>query len=50
MLLPPDLRDWLPEDHLARLVLEVVEQLDLTAIEASFVRAAWAGRRSTRDC
>ena len=38
MLLPPDLRDWLPEDHLARLVLEVVEQLDLTAIEASFVR------------
>ena len=38
MLLPPDLRDWLPEDHLARLVLEVVEQLDLTAIEASFAR------------
>jgi transposase len=38
MLLPPDLWDWLPEDHLARLVLEVVEQLDLTAIEASFAR------------
>jgi transposase len=38
MLLPPDLRDWLPEDHLARLVLEVVEQLDLTVIEASFAR------------
>ena len=38
MLLPPDLQDWLPRDHLAWLVLEVVDQLDLTAIEAGFVR------------
>ena len=30
MLLPPDLRDWLPADHLAWLVLEVVGQLDLS--------------------
>lgn len=36
MLLPPDLQDWLPPDHLARLVLEVVEQLDLSAIEARY--------------
>jgi transposase len=28
-LLPPDVRDWLPEDHLARFVIQVVEQLDL---------------------
>jgi transposase len=28
-LLPPDLRDWLPADHLAWFVLEVVDQLDL---------------------
>jgi transposase len=28
-LLPPDLRDWLPADHLAWLVLDVVDQLDL---------------------
>ena len=28
-LLPPDLRDWLPTDHLAWFVLEVVDQLDL---------------------
>jgi transposase len=28
-LLPPDLRDWLPEDHLAWFVLDVVDQLDL---------------------
>jgi transposase len=34
-LLPPDLRDWLPHDHLAWFVLDVVDQLDL----APFYRA-----------
>jgi transposase len=34
-LLPPDLRDWLPKDHLAWFVLDVVDQLDL----APFYRA-----------
>jgi transposase len=28
-LLPPDLRDWLPSDHLAWFILDVVDQLDL---------------------
>jgi transposase len=28
-LLPPDLRDWLPADHLAWFVRDVVDQLDL---------------------
>jgi transposase len=28
-LLPPDLRDWLPADHLAWFVGDVVDQLDL---------------------
>jgi transposase len=28
-LLPPDLRDWVPQDHLAWFVLDVVDQLDL---------------------
>ena len=28
-LLPPDLRDWLPANHLAWFVLDVVDQLDL---------------------
>jgi hypothetical protein len=27
--LPPDLRDWLPEGHLAWFILDVVAQLDL---------------------
>jgi hypothetical protein len=28
-LLPPDVRDWLPADHLAWFVLDVTDQLDL---------------------
>jgi transposase len=28
-LLPPDLRDWLPDGHLAWFILDVVDQLDL---------------------
>ena len=36
LLLPPSLRDWLPEDHLAYFVCEVVEQLDLSAIESVY--------------
>ena len=34
-LLPPDLRDWLPEGHLAWFILDVVDQVDL----APFYRA-----------
>src|SRR6202047_2195303 len=36
LLLPPSLRDWLPEDHLAYFVSDVVEQLDLSAIESVY--------------
>src|SRR5712692_5594390 len=32
LLLPPDMRQWLPEGHLALFVLDVVSQLDLTEI------------------
>ncbi|WP_198401085.1 transposase, partial [Thiomicrospira microaerophila] len=35
-LLPPTLDEWLPDDHLARFVVEVVDQLDLTQIENSY--------------
>lgn len=31
-LLPPSLRDWLPDDHLAYFVSELVDELDLSAI------------------
>jgi transposase len=36
LLLPPSLRDWLPEDHLAYFVSDVVDQLDLTKIHEAY--------------
>ena len=36
MLMSPSLQDWLPAKHLARLVVETVESLDLRAIEDSY--------------
>lgn len=40
-LLSPSLQDWLPEDHLARFVVDVVSQLDLKPI-----KRVYAGRGS----
>ena len=36
LLLPPSLEDWLPEDHLARFVDELVDRLDLSGITARY--------------
>src|ERR1700756_5378969 len=36
LLLPASLRDWLPENHLAHFVSDVVDQLDLSAIESVY--------------
>jgi transposase len=42
-LLPPSLDDWLPEDHTARFIAEVVDNLlDLSAIYDSYVEATGA--------
>ena len=35
-LLPPSLQDWLPEGHLARFVVDIVERLDLKSLEHSY--------------
>ena len=35
-LFPPSMNDWLPEHHLARFVVEIVEQLDLKAMESVY--------------
>ena len=32
LLFPPSLRDWLPEGHLARFIVDVIEELDLGLI------------------
>jgi len=31
-LIPPSLQDWLPEDHLARFIADIGDELDLSAI------------------
>jgi transposase len=36
LLMPPSVRDWLPEDHLAFFVLDVVAELDLGAFYAAY--------------
>jgi transposase len=37
-LLPPSLREWLPEGHLAYFVSDIIDQLDLSAIEGHYER------------
>jgi transposase len=36
LLMPPSVADWLPEDHLAWFVLDVVGELDLSAFRAPY--------------
>ena len=36
LLLPASLREWLPDDHLSHFVSDVVDQLDLSAIESVY--------------
>jgi len=35
-LLPPSVDDWLPKDHLARFVVDIVDQLDLSALSRQY--------------
>ena len=35
-LLPPSIQDWLPQEHLARFIVEIVEQLDLSKIQSQY--------------
>ena len=42
-LLPPSLDDWLPERHLARFVVEVIDRLDLSAMVKSYRGSGSAG-------
>ena len=43
LLLPPSLREWLPEGHLAWFVIDAVEAIDLSAFYAAY-RADGHGR------
>ena len=42
-LLPPSLDEWLPERHLARFVVEVIDGLDLSAMVKSYRGSGSAG-------
>jgi transposase len=42
-LLPPSLQDWLPENHLARFIADVMNELDLCSIYASYERSDGRG-------
>jgi transposase len=41
LLLPPSLREWLPQDHFALFVLDAVEAMDLTAFLAACRHDGW---------
>ncbi len=43
-LLPPSMRDWLPEGDLAYFLIDVVEELDLSEIHVYYERDAETGR------
>jgi transposase len=42
-LMPPSLREWVPEDHLVWTILEAVEEMDLSGFCADY-RADGRGR------
>ena len=44
-LLPPSLREWLPEDHLVWFILDVVSQLDVSPIERAIQSKDARGQR-----
>jgi transposase/IS5 family transposase len=39
-IFPPTIEDWLPEDHLARFVVEIVSQLNLSSIRETYSELA----------
>jgi hypothetical protein len=41
LLMPTDLREWLPEDHLAWFVLDAVEELDLEPFFSAYRGDGW---------
>lgn len=41
LLLPPSLREWLPEDHLAWFVLDAVDEIDLSAFYGAYREDGW---------
>ena len=49
-LLPPSLRDWLPEGDLAWFVLDAVGQMDLRAFYERYRADGWGGKSFSGLC
>ena len=47
-LMPPDVREWLPERHLAWFVIDAVGEMDLESFYAAYRSMGAAGRPMTR--
>jgi hypothetical protein len=47
-LMPPSVRDWVPEGHLVWTVLDAVGELDLSAFMPPIAPMVMAGRRMSR--
>jgi hypothetical protein len=47
LLLPPSLREWLPQDHLAWFVLDAVAAMDLVAFFDRYRQDGWVAPRTT---
>jgi transposase len=41
LLLPPDVREWLPDDHLALFVIDAVDEMDLSSFYGRYRRDGW---------
>jgi transposase len=50
LLLPPSLRDWLPEDHLAFFLSDLVDELDLSAILNTYESGDGRGQPPVHPC
>ncbi len=35
-LLPPSIEDWLPQNHLARFIVDIIDQLDISSIDKQY--------------
>jgi hypothetical protein len=50
LLLPPDLREWIPSDDLAHFVLEAVERVDMSRFRVNERRTLFWRRWSVWIC
>ena len=46
LLLPQDIREWLPDNHLAHHISDLVDGMDLSVFYAPYVGDAPIGRQS----